>query len=274
MGAAIARTLSGTANVTGWSRMAGKRPELAATVRLAPTAADAVEATNLVITSVIDNAAVLSILGSLAGKLNGRVVVNMTNGTPEEARGLAQIVVAQGGSYIHGAIMAVPPMLGSPAAHILYSGPEAAYRSVAPVLAGLGSPQFMGQDPGRASLFELGLLSIMYGLYGGFFHAAATVDVEGQSLDELATLAMPWVQGLAGALPRLAQQMSSKSYDGDVPSSLGMQATGMDHYSAWSQSHGISGGLLEPLRQLMAERVAAGFGNQGIASVFEVIKSH
>lgn len=274
MGKAVARVLARDADVTVWNRTEAKAEGLSESgIRVASTASSAIEASRIVIVSLVDNDAVRSVLKESSGALRNRLVVNLTNGTPDEARELAEFVNADGNEYLHGAVMAIPPMVGTPAATILYSGAqEDAFQHVEPLLAKLGNPRFLADDPGRAPLFELALLSIMYGLYGGFFHAGATVAAERQSIDELAKLAVPWATGLASALPRLAQQMSNGSYDQNVSSTLTMQAKGLDHFSEWGADHQISGDFIEPMRKLMNARIAQGLGEHGIASIFELVR--
>jgi 3-hydroxyisobutyrate dehydrogenase-like beta-hydroxyacid dehydrogenase len=273
MGTAIARRLVDDAAVTGWNRTPGKAGDLfAAGVSPAATAIAAVEASRVVMVSLADNDAVRAVLDHCGHAFEGRDVINLTNGTPEEARDLSSAVAAVGGRYLHGAVMAVPPMLGTPAATILYSGAEEVFQRAEPLLTKLGAARLIGDDAGRAPLFEFALLSIMYGLYGGFLHAAATVVAERQPIEDLARLAVPWATGLASALPRLAQQISDRSYDRDVSSTLSMQAHGLDHFSQWGAEHGIAGDFIEPMRRLMKARLAAGFGDHGIASIFELIR--
>lgn len=273
MGKAVARSLARDAEVIVWNRTQAKAEGLSESgIGVASTASSAIEASRIVIVSLVDNAAVRRVLKESSGALRSRLIVNLTNGTPDEARKLADAVATEGGRYLHGAVMAVPPMVGTPAATILCSGVQEAFQQTQPLLAKLGNLSHIGEDPGRAPLFELALLSIMYGLYGGFFHAGATVAAEGQSINELAKLAVPWATGLAGALPRLAQQMSIGSYDQNVSSTLTMQAKGLDHFSEWGTDHQISGVFIEPMRKLMNARISEGLGGHGIASIFELVR--
>ncbi|PJI40806.1 MAG: 6-phosphogluconate dehydrogenase [Rhizobium sp.] len=273
MGQAAAKLLVAHAPLTVWNRTGSKSEALRRKgVDVASSADAAVRASPITIVSLLDNAAVRAVLSTCGASLAGRIVINLTNGIPAEARHIAELVTDQGGAYLHGAVMATPPMLGSSGAMILFSGSEQAYSSASKVLAALGNCAFLGTDPGQAPTLELGLLSIMYGLYGGFFHAAATLEAEGKPFDDLFRLAGPWIAGLAAALPRLGDQITRRAYDEGTSSSLRMQMVGMDHYMKWSEAQGIRGSLMQPMRDLMTARTEAGYGSHGIASIYELIR--
>jgi len=272
MGRAIANAVVGSTALSVWNRSPAREGHLRSVATVTASPVEAASASDIMLFSLIDNAAVRDVLGQCADALTGHTVVNVTNGTPDEARSLAEWVEAHHARYLHGAIMATPPMIGRVEARLLYSGSAEAFDAAKGTLELLGTPSFIGADPGRAPLFELALLSTMYGLYGGFFHAAGTIAAEGDSLADLAALAQPWVAGLAASLPRLADQMAAAVYDQNVVASLSTQARGLDHFAAWCSSRGISGDLLEPLRRLVAMRIADGYGEHGIASVFEGVR--
>lgn len=273
MGLAAAKVLLPKAALTVWNRTKARSEALRNQgAQAADNAAFAVQASPITIVSLVDNAAARTVLASCGNSLTGRIVVNLTNGTPADARILADMVAGHGGLYLHGAVMATPPMLGSGAARILLSGAQGGLGKAQEVLAMLGTSTYLGADPGHAPTLELGLLSIMYGLYGGFFHALATLEVEGMPVDGLMQIAGPWTTGLAGALSRLGEQVTSRAYDQGVSSSLEMQAVGMDHYQAWSETEGIGGSLMKPMHDLMGAGVAAGYGQSGIAAIYELVR--
>ena len=102
MGAALAGAfLNGGHATTVWNRAAAKADPLVArgAVR-ATTTAEAFSASRLVVICVLDNDAVRQLLHPLAGKLTGRVLVNLSTGTPAEARELAGWAAGQGAEYL------------------------------------------------------------------------------------------------------------------------------------------------------------------------------
>src|SRR5688500_7876948 len=100
MGSALAAAfLAGGQRTTVWNRTAGKADGLVAEGAVsAGSVPEAVAASNLVVVNVKGNDAVRAILAS-AGSLDGRAVVNLTDGTSGEARDVAAWVAERGGSY-------------------------------------------------------------------------------------------------------------------------------------------------------------------------------
>src|SRR5687768_4528089 len=148
MGAALARTLLGSGQrVTVWNRTAAKAEALARSgAAVAPSAADAVAASPIVIVCINDYATTRDLLES-ADVGAGRVIVQLTTGTPQDARQLERWVRARDADYLDGAIMATPSQIGRPDTPIYASGAERAYRRSEPamrILAGnlvyLGEP--------------------------------------------------------------------------------------------------------------------------------------
>ncbi|KAL3486163.1 hypothetical protein BJX62DRAFT_242232 [Aspergillus germanicus] len=128
--------------------------------KLATTVAEGLETSDVIILCLLDNVSVRQTLGQATTALKGKTVVNLTNGTPSQARETSEWVVSHGAEYIHGGIMAVPDMIGSPHAVLLYSGQSTeAFSHVEAHLNHLGTSKFLGTDPGSASLHDLALLS-------------------------------------------------------------------------------------------------------------------
>src|SRR3954447_27025029 len=122
MGSALARAFLAAGHpTTVWNRTPDRSPELDAlgAVR-ARTTTEAVAASPLVVVCLLVDAPLRAALEGL--DLTGKAVVNLTNATPEQARATAESVTSAGGQYLDGGIMAVPEMIGGPAAFIFYSG--------------------------------------------------------------------------------------------------------------------------------------------------------
>ncbi|MFJ9414592.1 NAD(P)-dependent oxidoreductase [Streptomyces sp. NPDC101227] len=272
MGTALADALLAAGHrVTVWNRTAARADgPVERGARRANTAAEAVAAAEVVIVCILDYADVGALLADRAGGevLQGRAVVNLTNGSPEEARSMAERVSALGGAYLDGGIMAVPEMIGRPEALVLYSGERAAFEAYRGVLDGFARSVYLGADAGLAPLNDLALLSGMYGMFGGFAHAAALVRSAGGPVAEFTTgLLVPWLQAMCGGLPAMAAEIDSGDY-GATGSSLGMQVA-HDSIGALSRAQGVSDELFAPVFALMERRVAGGHGDEGFAGVVE-----
>ncbi|HUR06587.1 MAG TPA: NAD(P)-binding domain-containing protein [Nonomuraea sp.] len=269
MGQALARTLVRAGHsVTVWNRTEGKADGLGATS--VATAAEAVEASPLVIVCVLDYAAVREILGSV--QLDDRVLLNLTNGRPAEARELADWVAARGGDYLDGGIMAVPQMIGTPGALILYSGSQPAFERYEEALGALARPRYLGADAGLAPLYDLAMLTGMYGQIAGFLEAAALIASEKRPVAEFTTeLLVPWLTAMASMQPRLAADIEAGDYATDV-SNLEVNKVGMVNLLRAFEEQGVKPDLLLPMKDILERRVAAGHGAQGLAGLIEELR--
>ncbi|WP_246078962.1 NAD(P)-binding domain-containing protein [Paenibacillus piri] len=220
MGSALAETLLKEGHpTTVWNRTAGKADALALQgAAVAATTAEAIAASPMLIVCVLDYNAMHEILEPAGHMLIGKTLVNLTNGTPAQARKAAAWAANQGADYIDGGIMAIPQMIGSPGALVLYSGSPDAFMSCRLTLEKLGRSNYLGEDAGLAPLYDLALLSAMYGMFGGFFQAAAMVRSEMIQAAALASLVVPWLHAMSAALPRMAQAIDSNDHATDVSS--------------------------------------------------------
>jgi 3-hydroxyisobutyrate dehydrogenase-like beta-hydroxyacid dehydrogenase len=260
MGAALTRVLGETGHeTTVWNRSRAKADALvAAGATRAETVADAVAASPLVITCVLDDAVLRTLLDPVAGELSGRALVNLTSGTPENARATAAWAAEHGIDHLDGKILAFPSTIGGPEAFLLYSGAQDVFTTHEPTLAVLGSASYLGADPGLAALYDLGVVGLMYGVITGFVHGLAMLRADG--IDPEAFL--PYATAAMGIMPLgdIAHQVQAGDYGGRE-AHLDMQATYMDHIIEVSQARGVDPTFPTYVKELMQRAIAAGHGS-------------
>jgi len=272
MGSALARALlSAGRTVTVWNRSAEKAEPLAGQgATVAGSVAEAVEASELVIACLLDDASVREVLDTAA--LTGRTVANLTNGTPRQARELSEWVKARGGTFLDGGIMAVPPMIGQPGAFVFYSGPREAFDAHRDAFDAFGGSNYVGEDPGLAALHDLALLSGMYGLFIGVLQAYALIHSEGLSAVEFAPLLSGYQAAMSGFTARAAEEIDQGVYTEGVVSNLAMQAAAFGNLPAVAADQGVSAELIAPLHDLLRRAVADGRGAHNLSSLVELLK--
>ncbi|MFI0373770.1 NAD(P)-dependent oxidoreductase [Actinomadura sp. 1N219] len=270
MGTALAEALLKNGHsVTVWNRSPGKAEPLAAKgARRAATAAAAVAASPLVIVCLSVYANADDVL--TADVLAGRTIVQLTNGTPKQARALAERVTGSGGRYVDGGIMAVPPMIGGPGALVLYSGDEAAFEENRALLDALARPQFLGGDPGLAPLFDLALLDAMYGMLAGYFHAVALVRSEKVRAATFTPMVTAWLTAMMGSFPEYARAVDEGEFGTDV-SSVSTSQVAFPGLLDTSRDQGVDPSYLVALRDLLDRAVAEGHGDDGLARLVTVL---
>jgi 3-hydroxyisobutyrate dehydrogenase-like beta-hydroxyacid dehydrogenase len=268
MGAALAGALLGAGHdVSVWNRSPLKAgPLLDRGARLAATPAEVASA-DVVVSCLSTYDTQRPVLEAASPK----VLVNLTSGTPEEARGAAKWAASQGIDYVDGVIMAVPQSIGTPAARILYGGSETTFAAQREVLSVLGEPVFLGEDAGLAALYDLALLGIMWSTMGGYLHALALVGTEGVEPGQFTPMATEWLSAVGGFLPGIGEQVATGDYATDV-SALDINAAGLGLLVETSRAQGIDPAIPAVLRELFDRAVAAGHGSHAIASVIEEIR--
>jgi 3-hydroxyisobutyrate dehydrogenase-like beta-hydroxyacid dehydrogenase len=275
MGSRIAEVLLAAGHPTSvWNRTPGRAEPLVVqgAVR-AGSAAEAVAASPLVVVCVLDYAAAREVLEPLAGELAGRTVIHFTTGTPRQAREMAQWAAGHGIDYVDSGMMATPPMIGKDGARFLYSGAPDAFERYRPSLELLGTAEFYGEDAGLASLYDLALLSAMYGMFAGFFHGAALVGSAGVSAADFAEQAAAWVTAMTAGLPYDAAFIDSGDYTTADEQTVAFNKSGFDTIVQASREEGVAVDLVAPLQALLARQVAEGHGGASFARVFEGIRA-
>ncbi|MFE0132835.1 NAD(P)-dependent oxidoreductase [Streptomyces sp. NPDC059037] len=275
MGSALAAALIRAGHpTTVWNRTAAKTgPLVAQGATPAATAAEAITAAPLVIVCLTTNDGVRALLTPETDALAGRTVVNLTNGTPAQARELADWAAAHGITYIDGGIMAVPQMIATPAAYILYSGTdEDAFATHRPTLAALADTKWVGKDPGLAALYDLSLLTGMYGMVMGVVQAYALIGSAGVPATEFAPLLKDWVNAMTnGLVPGMAEALDSGQHLTDVSSLEINQAALPNFLTAYAQA-GISDELFAPLQGLLDRSIAEGHAADGLSRLATLLK--
>jgi 3-hydroxyisobutyrate dehydrogenase-like beta-hydroxyacid dehydrogenase len=274
MGTALAEAfLKRGLKVTVWNRSPARAEALVTKGAVAAAnIEDAVAASRLVVTCLLIYDTVYEALGPVGEALSGRTLVNLTNGTPAQARKMAAWAAGHGAGYLDGGIMAVPPMIGQPEALILYSGAQKAFAAHEKALGALGSAKYLGDDAGLAPLHDIALLTAMYGLFSGATHAFALTGSEQVPAEKFLPMLTGWLGAVMGWLPDMARRIDSGDYRSGVVSSLDMQVAAFDNFIEASVAQGVSPELIAPMLQLMKRAVASGYGDADQASLVEIIR--
>lgn len=120
-----------------------------------------------------------------------RALVNLTSGEPDHARRMAAWAAERGIAYLDGAILTPTPTIGAPRQRSSTAAPSGSYASIRETLTAIGgSAVRVGEDPGRASAYEVALLDIFATSVHGIVHAFALASAENISAQSLAPFAI------------------------------------------------------------------------------------
>ncbi|XXY21974.1 NAD(P)-binding domain-containing protein [Sorangium sp. So ce216] len=277
MGRAMTTTLMNAGHpVTVWNRTPSRADELvAAGATLAPTPADAVVASELIILSLTDYPAMYDILGGSTGALAGKALVNLSSDTPGASREAAAWAAEHGASFLTGGVMVPAPMVGTEAAYVYYSGPEALLREHDSVLRLLGAPRYVGKDPGLAQLWYQAQLTVFLTALSGLLQAAALVSAAGVPVGDFLPDALDTFTGIPvmlGGGHELAKSLETGVHPGDLSTVLMMGATA-DHIVRTSETLGVGVEVPRAVKSHYDRAIAAGHGTDNWTALYEVIKS-
>ena len=195
-----------------------------------------------------------------------KTLINLTSGTPEQARNTAQWAESNGVEYVDGVIMAVPQQIGTPQARILFSGNENHY-----VLDAFGEPVHVGEDAGLAALYDLALLGLMWAAFGGYLQAVALMGSAGIAPERFTPMAVSWLNEMTTLLPEMGEETQSRQYETEV-SALDINVAGLRMLTEAGREQGLDTTLPQALHDLFERAQRNGHGAHSIASVIEEIR--
>ena len=273
MGSALARALAGAGHqVTAWNRTRSRAlPLESAGVTVADGLLDAVGVSDPVIMCVSNQAAAAELLAdpALTDLLRGRILVQMTTGTPADGRRNAAWARPLGIGYVDAAILAYPREIGTPDAEIFYCGPAAgpeAAPGLGPLLGALGTAHYLGEDAGRASVVDAALIAFFYGTMAGLVQCVNLAAAEGVPIGDLLPISGPFFSRfIANAVTETGERLAERRY-GEPQSSLDTHLGGIDLLVLGaSREAGIDTSVVTAIRDSFARAVTAGHGAEDIA---------
>ncbi|WP_067537511.1 NAD(P)-dependent oxidoreductase [Nocardia crassostreae] len=273
MGQAMAAALvKAGVPTTVWNRSAGKAGELVAAGAVeAVTVAEAVRGTEVVIAVLLDHASVHQTLDPVVGELAGKHLINLTSTAPEESRELARWAAGHGIGFADGGIMAVPPMIGSPGAEILYSGTESVVEAHRDVLELFGAAEFLGEDAGLAAILDFALLTNMYLMFSGFFQGAALAGTAGISATRFGERAAAWLTAMTHGLPEYGKAIDAGDYSAEVQY-LAFQKAAVDAIVRAHNDAGVATDFISPVQQSIDRQVQAGHSGAAFTRTIEELR--
>jgi 3-hydroxyisobutyrate dehydrogenase-like beta-hydroxyacid dehydrogenase len=277
MGQAIAGALANAGiAVTLWNRTPSRASDLvAAGATLAPTPAEAVAASELSILSLTDYGAMHDILDGSTDALAGTTIVNLSSDTPRTTRDAATWAARHGARFLAGGVMVPAPMVGTGAAYVYYSGPEATLREHEATLRLLGAPRYVGRDPGLAQLWYQAQLTVFLSSLSGLLQAAAMVGAADVPLGDFLPDALHTVSAIPVMLEGgddVAKQLDSGVHPG-VLSSVRMMGATADHVVRTSEEGAVDAELPRAIRSQYDRAIAAGHGTDNWTALYEVIRA-
>ena len=271
MGSALARAIHASGHsLTVWNRSSEKMlPFSDIGVATAVDSASAISASPVILLCINDYAATDALFESdgISTLLAERTVVQLTTGTPKEARGACDWMKAHGVSYLDGAILCGPDDIGTDTAQILLSGERTAYKQIGSLLECLGGDvRYLGANVGDASALDLAWLTTRYGNFISIVHAANICKSEGASLKSLISLFHD-----DPVLQRYATVIENESYQ-DCTATLQVWGAALERIRQQGNDAGISTDIPDFINSYFDSAIDAGYGEENVMALFKVLK--
>jgi 3-hydroxyisobutyrate dehydrogenase-like beta-hydroxyacid dehydrogenase len=260
---------------TVWNRTASKTESLSRLgLRVAASLPEAVGNAEIVIVNISNYESTHRLLRQPAAEaaLRGKVVVQLSSGTPDEAREMESWARSHGIDYLDGAILGYPVDIGSPRGTVLYSGPEELFLRVKPVLLAFGDNAiFAGKEIGQASATDIAVLSFATGTMLGFLHGFIVYEAENLPVDGYLQVVKNLMPAMEAALADLCQKIQKKDY-GNAQAALETWAVAPRELIGWCEKRGVDHSFADPQLRLIDRAAKAGKGQYDFAYLYEVLK--
>lgn len=271
MGSALARAfLRNGHGVSIWNRTKARMTPVANEGAVPyETAWQAVRASPVTVICIDNYDATRALIDSegLLEALAGRTLVQLSTGTPAEARQFARWLNSNGIVVLDGAIMPYPEGIGADDAQILFSGPDDIYSRNQRLLGALGGDvRYVGAEIGAAAVLDMALLSHQLANYLGVWHGARVCESEGLGIDLFASLLPP-----QDPAAHLARRISEHDYD-QPGATLEVWNAALDRILEQAQTNKINQEIPELISSLFRRAIALGHGHRDIATVIEVLR--
>jgi 3-hydroxyisobutyrate dehydrogenase-like beta-hydroxyacid dehydrogenase len=276
MGSALAAALYKKGfDTTVWNRTSSNTESLSRLgLRVLPGVLEAVGNAEIVIVNINNYESTNHLLRqpAIESALRGKVLVQLSSGTPDEAREMESWARPRGIDHLDGAILNYPIDIGKPQGTVLYSGPSELFNRVKPVLLAFGDNAiFAGKEIGQASATDIAGLSFATGTMLGFLHGCIVYEAENLPLEGYLQLVKTLWPAMEAALADLCGKIQSKDY-GNTQAALETWAVAPRELIGWCQKHRVNHTFADPQLRLIEQAVKTGKGQSDFAYLYEVLK--
>ncbi|MFD6059597.1 NAD(P)-binding domain-containing protein [Rhodococcus wratislaviensis] len=269
MGSAIALTLQEAGHEVGvWNRKLERSLLLKDRVaHVHHTAAEAVDAADLVLICVSSYEVATAVLGPHLDLLQDCGVIALMSGTAAEAVTLSALVKNAGGDYLDGAIEGYPNDIGRDQTLIDFSGSSQLWATHGAVMRAIaGSAAFVGTDPGAANVLGVAYAGAFYTTaLGAFFEAFAYAREQGVSADDFEGLIDYWTNLLNSELHASMTYIKSGDFTSDH-ATLDVYAEAVQAWHEAMVNAGQFATLMGATRESLTRAQALGFGNRALSA--------
>ncbi|ABL80116.1 MULTISPECIES: NAD(P)-binding domain-containing protein [unclassified Nocardioides] len=270
MGTEIARVLAEAGHdTTVWNRTSARTEAFKSSASVASSADEACRGADLVL-SVLSNYTVTDELLKAPGMddaLSGKTLVQMSTGTPDEARSTASWAVRTGVAYLEAKIVAYPNSIGTDHSSILYSGDPETFGRWQHTLAPLaGVNVLVGKNVTDAATLDLAWLGFWYGASAAFHQSLALCRAEQLPVETLSSQLRWMVDFIELTARDSATRVENDDFSG-TDCTLEVHRSALEHVVRASRDAGIDDRVPRSVVELFSRAIALGHGGDELPAL-------
>ena len=273
MGAALARTLLNSYQVTVWNRTAAKAEQLVeAGAVLADSPDAAIAASPVTIICVSDYDDTRTVLERDPTALSGRIVIQLTTAIGGGAQRLADWAGQQGADYLDGEILAYPSEIGGAETMLLIAGDEPLWRTSEPILRALGgATRYLGDNVELPAILNTALMAPMMGMIAGLIHGALECEASNFSVAAYTEMLTKMFPVARHQTEYLATTIAQNNFS-DTEAALRTYAAPINAWVEQSKERGINAEFPALIDGWLQRAMAAGYGDEEISAIIKVLR--
>ncbi|HJO92660.1 MAG TPA: NAD(P)-binding domain-containing protein [Victivallales bacterium] len=263
MGSNMIKSLASAGQtLTIWNRSSEKSHSLSGeNVTPLDSLEDALKASPIIMISVLGYEPACELLENHGSILENKIVLQLSNGKPKDAKKLNELVVSFGGKYIDGAVGGYPSQVASQDLQILYSGNQEAFNKIKPLLEIFGNAIFISENPSSASTLVNASLFAAIPMLVGLCQGVKFCETEKFPVEV-------YEEFIKKALPAVVNdtlvKAKDKNFSSDtkrVQATLTQVVLEARQFVEMCNEIGTDPGMFKALENLWAKGVADGLGN-------------
>lgn len=271
MGSALARAFLGAGHeITVWNRTPSKMDALLDLgANGASGISEAVKASSVIVVCV-DNYEItknLILENNLDQYLSGRILIQLSTGSPKEAIEFEEFIRNFDCEYIDGSIMPYPDGIGDDNAKLLFAGPEDAYNHCLPFLRCLGGDlRYLGSNIKGAAALNMALLTHELCSHLGVIHGSHICESENISVGEFAAM---FPEGSVDRIP--IDVVHSGKYN-ETGATLSVWDGALQRIQNQAKDSKMNAEVPDFISSFFKRAIAAGYGEEDFAAIIKVMR--
>ena len=274
MGKALAQTLLGAGyTVTVWNRTIGKVTELVSNgASLADSVDVAVDTSDTTIFCISSHQDTLSLLNEVENSLEGKSIIELSSGAPEDAYTLASQINSKGGRCLVGMILGYPGSIGSNRASITTAGNKSLWLDCQRILKALAKNlTYISDNPKALSIMFSALFVSRQGYLFGMVYGALLFEKSGLPVQSYLDMLPQLNPVLDDYLEVVRKSIGSETYSNPQASLETIHDAfkdALDPYKALD----IERDFPDLMSKIVARAISAGYGDEQMTAILKVLR--